>query len=289
MTNDKNQNPQSVGSNDEIDILLLVNKLFNLLKRRYLILVLSVIIGACFGWSSYLVQKPLYKSTLIGNSEILRNEYVSLLFKNLNDLLKEGNHEALSNYLKVTNEQAMSIVKIEASPVILKEGNDQSNSDKLVNTFQIDITTLDPSKLDTIQSGIIYYLQNNDFVKKRVVLQKDLYQKLIVKIDIEVSKMDTIRNTMVRMKPTAGGVTYLDPASINNTIVALYERKLILQNALETLNQVLIIQNFIKYDRPVSPILNFYVLGGLSSGLIIGSILILLLEARRKAIQYQIV
>lgn len=268
-------------SNDEVDILLLIYKVFLLIKRRFIVLIISAIIGVFIGFAGYIAQKSTYKSTLIANSDILRNEYVTLLFKNLNDLLKEGNIDALANYLKISPQIAETITKIEATTVILKEGLNESNSDKLVNTFQIEITTLDPSKLDTIQKGIIFYIQTNDFVKKKVMLQKIFLQSMILKIDLEINKLDTLRNLGRNNRE----VTFLDPAAINNSIVNLYERKINYQNSIETLNQVLIIQNFIKYMVPVGPKLTIYIPAGISTGLIGGLIFIFLLEVRRKYIK----
>jgi capsular polysaccharide biosynthesis protein len=281
MSNETTQDNKQIISNDEIDLLLLASKVVDLFKRRYKILILSLIIGSGMGLSSYYSQKPLYKSTLIGNSEILRNEYVTLLFKNLNDLLKEGNYVSLASYLKVSEENAKNIVKIEASPVVLKEVKD----DKLVNTFQIDVITLDPMQLDTIQKGIIFYIQNNDFVKKRVNLQRSFMQNMIAKMELEINEMGAMRDAIFKGKGNGERITLMDPSSINNSIVNLYEKKLTLQNAIETLNQVLIIQNFIKYEKPVSPKISIYVPAGISTGLIIGCVIIFILEARRKILK----
>ena len=269
--------------NDEIDLLQLAKRFANLIKRRFKIILLSILGGLIIGLTTYFSQTPTYKSTLIGNSEILRNEYVTLLFKNLNELLKEGNHEAIAEILKISLKDAKSIVKIEATPVDLKDTKTAINAENLVYTFQIDILVIDPKNLDRIQSGILYYIQNNDFVKKRVDLQKVYIESMINKIDNEINKMDTTRSLFNKLYgKNSTSMINSDPTSFNNSLITLHERKLTLKNSLVTLNQVLVIQNFIKYSKPVSPKLNILIPAGIITGLLVGLGFIFILELRRK-------
>ncbi len=272
-------------SSDEIDLVLLFNKAIDLIICQFRSIILTIIIGILFGLGVFFLQKPTYKSTFVGNTDAIRNEYVSLLAKNLNDLLAEGNSETVAQYLKISTALAKKIIKIEASQVNLKEIKEASSSQNLVNTFQIDVLTSDPEILDSVQLGLIYYIQNNDFVKQRMILQKKYYENMIIKIDFEITKLDSLRNQLNVKNTKAMELSMLDPASINNSILQFYDKRLGYANQLATLNQVLVIQNFVKYKKPVSPKLILNVSAGVSFVLVFGLIWILFSEARRKYLQ----
>jgi hypothetical protein len=274
-----NENSNTIINGEEIDIVRLFTKTVDFFIRQYKVFLTTFLVGLILSFSSFSLQKFVYKSTLIGNSDILRNEYVTLLFKNLNGMISEGNIEGVAELMPISKDIAKKIVKIEASAVNLKELKDVSSSQSLVNTFQIDVLTLEPEILDSIQIGIVFYLKNNDFVKKKVLLQEAYLKGMVSKIDLEISKIDSTRKKIESMKST---FVSLDFSGINNSIVNLYEKRLLYTNQLATLNDILIIQDFVKYRKPVSPVLGIYLIGGISSTIIFGLIWIAFSEIRRK-------
>ncbi|MDX2189101.1 MAG: hypothetical protein SFY32_04490 [Bacteroidota bacterium] len=268
---------------DEIDLLELFKKAIDLFKRRYKLLLLFVFLGIAEGFFYYTIATPLYKSTLIANSEVLRNEYVTILFNNLNELIKEDNSDQLASYLHISKEEAKSIAKIQATKVELKELKVENSSQTLTNTFQIEVMVEETKYLDSIQKGIIYYIQNNEFVRKKVELQRNLYQTMISKINSEILKLDTTRNDIGKSykKSIDSKFIVMEPSDINNSIVSLQERKSNFENALSLLNEVLVIQNFIKYNKPASPKLLTTISISIGSMITIGLIVIGILEVWR--------
>ncbi|MDX2196362.1 MAG: hypothetical protein NW207_08085 [Cytophagales bacterium] len=241
----------------ELKLISIIRLTLISIKRNLMVLISMFLVITIFAISQFISEKTIYKSTLIANSEILKNEYNTLLFNTLNGLIKEKNHKKLSELLNLNLDICKDIVEIKSTSVDMSHyGNDEI---KLTNTFKIEILVLNTKNLSSIQKAFIHYIQNNNFVKKKVELSEIYYKKLLIKAEQEIGIMDTIIINLTK-QITNNKSQYIGDIAKNNTeIIDLYEKKLLLENSLSLLNEVLVIQDFIAYNNPVSPDVKIYI------------------------------
>lgn len=280
------QTPET-NSSDDIDLSLLGMRIINALQRSFKIFVISIIMGGIFGTLYYYLTPPVYSTSLIASSKVLTNTRVGNLIQVLNELAKENNASQLAKNLHLSNQVAGSIKSIEARDIYdPKADNSVNQMSKLdSNTFEITLVTYDYRLMDSLQAGVLYYLQHNDFVQKRVAIRKQNLEAMLEKVREEQKKLDTLRFSVnkVLSKGIGGNSTMLmlDPGSVNKDIMALYEKELEIKSDLLLIDDIQVIQDFTRFSKPASPKLLQSVATSTGSAVILALIIIAILEARR--------
>lgn len=287
-------------NNDEIDlskVFLKIGDFFTglrrkileieeIIKKRFLLIVIYAIIGVGIGAVAFYKAKPVYTSSMVISSTFFNNDYCSSLIKTLTDVA-EDNTANLAQKLDMDKGQAAEIVNIkfkDFNPKITKIYKDSLN---VSFPFRIEVGVYNTAILDTLQVKLIAYLENNPYIIKRKNIKKGNLELMMQKIKNESAQVDSLKriiNQSIIPKGNVNGIVFgapLDPVKIHHEAINLYENELKTREELILLDNVEIIEGFTKFTKPTSPNLysNVSVLG--LAGFLIGLIIAYKLERKK--------
>lgn len=268
---------EKVNNQDDIDLLALFLKTINIVRSNFWIILSFFLIGSLLGVSYYYFTNKIYQSSLVISSGILTKSYAETLVENLNRQRRESNIQALTNSLNVSEQTARGLDRLRIQGV--SEIEDLKESDKFIITAEV----YNPEVFKELQNGLIYYLENNQFVKVRVEQNKKFMKQMLAKMDEEIKDMEAFKEQIVSGSffRSAQGNVMFDPTNVNSKILELTKEKITMQNELELVNSVQVIEGFTKYERPVRPRLSVSLISGSFVGLVFVSILIAFKSIRR--------
>ena len=268
---------EKVNNQDDIDLLALFLKTINIVRSNFWIILSFFLIGSLLGVSYYYFTNKIYQSSLVISSGILTKSYAETLVENLNRQRRESNRQALTNSLNVSEQTARGLDRLRIQGV--SEIEDLKESDKFIITAEV----YNPEVFKELQNGLIYYLENNQFVKVRVEQNKKFMKQMLAKMDEEIKDMEAFKEQIVSGSffRSAQGNVMFDPTNVNSKILELTKEKITMQNELELVNSVQVIEGFTKYERPVRPRLSVSLISGSFVGLVFVSILIAFKSIRR--------
>jgi len=252
--------------NDEIDLLELLARIIFLVKKNTTIIVSAFVLGSILGLGHYQFVPKVYESKMILLSDILTSSYSERITESLDRLITERNTKILSERLKMSEQDARQIVKIEIESV----KDDKTKDEKENEIFIVTVKVLDKNILPTLQADIINYLRNNEFVKIRVEQRKVYTLAILKKIDEQLSDLEQLKSKITKGELTQGGkdnLVLFDPTTVHSKIVDLNKERATLKNSLEIINSIQLVEGFTVFEKPVSPRLSFSLAGGASLGL----------------------
>lgn len=256
----------------EIDLKDLFIKIIGVLKRRFNLLVIFSIVGLILGFASYLFKTPIYSSSMTLSSTILTAANTSGIIETLQTLISEGNHEQLSKKLGLPVEQVRYIDQISVE----SERDVDASEDYSVYTIHVGVTNNEI--LVPLQSSLITFLENNQFVKRRVDARRKNLQSLIIKLQHEITEIDSLKDAVNKIATKdRPNVVIMDPVNIYIEGVNLYQKELELQSQLSLIENFQIIDGFTSFNVPSSPTKNRIIYGFLV-GFFIGIISMFLVE-----------
>lgn len=253
---------------NEIDLIEFCVKLFLLLKRNIVLIVIFTVIGVVVGFARYLFTKPYYETSLVLSSNILnvldistmqqtlnipniildvskiQNQSDKIIVEIINSLrtyIKEENYDLLSKELNIDGWMAASIADIEAS--LVKD----EDKKEIQNYFKIKLKVYDNTLFDTIRNGIIYYVNNNDFIREKFEQRKKIIETIISKIDEEIIELDSLQQSFFSPKKNNQFIIL----SGYNEVVDLYEKKQNLTEQLQSLEAITIIKDFTHVSKAI--------------------------------------
>jgi hypothetical protein len=273
---------------DEIDIRLLFIRIVQVFSRNIGLLSIAVILGFTLGLLQYFLSRPVYQSSLIASSRMLTMYRLVGMVDILNKLAVERNDTLLGRLMNVSPSIANKVVQIEARSIKSSVGEmrvDAKTASLDDNVFEVIIQTYDNRSVDELQNGLLYYLQNNDFVEKRIAIEKHNLNTMQSRVREEIKKLDSLRFSVTHLisKGLGGNSTVLmnDPASVNRDIMTLYEKELNIQAELLLIDDIQVIQGFVPFSQSVSPKLSKCISVSVGFAFILAIALIIVLEIRR--------
>lgn len=276
-----NNNPTPHHSNDnEIDLKDLLKKIIDVLSRGTKTIILSVLLGAILGLAYFFNSSITYKSNMILSSEVLVLANVQGLLDPFNSLLGEGNFSLLSERLGVDEGIAAKIKEIEVKSTFEKE----SDNKELVNYFEVTATVTDNDILPQLQEGIVNFLQNNEFVQKRVTLKEEGLKTLIARINKEIAQIDSVKQKIgqsVPLSATSSNVVLMEPSNLYEQALKMVEKQQEYTAKLALIDSFQVVQGFTPYAKPSSPSWIICLVTGLAGGLIIGFAILFFREMDR--------
>ena len=253
--------------NDEIDLGELIVKIRKTMVRNKIWIVTMTLAGLLCGLAFYLIKKPVYQSEIVMRAHILNEPLLKVLNENLTRIIQEGSTESLSAKLKITPEIAKEIQEISISNAAEEEVNN--------SFYVISIKSLSNEHWEKLKVGIVGYLTNNEYVRKRIKFQEELYQSLISKLNEEIRSLDSLKFNIGTAKRTGNAnFIVMNPSETYSTLIRLYQQR---QKSLEDLEYntaVEIVEEFNSYQRPISPRPVFSMGVGAMIGLVLSFILV---------------
>jgi len=277
---------QKENSSEEIDLSQLFSRIYNLFhslknkisyslnvfKKRIVLILILFFVGLGIGSIFFYTTKPTYTTcmTLISNS--LSNQYCHDLIQNLGIFQLQGS-DLLSKQLNINKETAEKIVSIKFSKFDSKM-KEKEDSLLIGFPFRIVLSVYDPSIIDTMQSAIINYLENNDFALKKKYIKKQNLELLNQKLDREMIQLDSLKSIVAQSlipKQTQVGFVMReqDPVKVYQEEIGLYREKLNINSQIALINNIQVIDGFIVMQKPDRPLRTDIFIGGII-GLILG-------------------
>lgn len=262
-------NKYNTVSDDEIDLGRIFIKFILILKRRYIILLTTATLGLILGIYFYVVQQPVYESRMTISSTLLNANNSSNLIETIDLLVKDGNHEMVSQKLQIPVDQVIKLAGLSV------EKGTEGVQDQTPNIFHIEARVTDNNILGPLQSGITYYLENTEFVKRRVDLRKETINALREKLKAEIQDLEALKarvNNNFMTGNEGANTVIMDPASIYKQAITMYESELELKTQLAFVENVQVIDGFTVFNKRISPRIRqigYWLFGGLLLGIML--------------------
>ncbi len=265
---------------DEIDLGILLLKVTKSLSRYRYIILIFVILGAGGGISAYYSQTAKFGSDMIIESSILTEAYSNTMTETLERLIAEQNITLLSEKLNITTEQADHLIDISVKSISESKIDDETKN----RIFKIHIETSNNEILADLQKGLISFLENNEYVKKRIDLKKGRLKKLISKVGKEIKEIDNLKakinKNLISQQSGSNNLVIIDPTNVYENALDLYKEEIFYQESLELSSSIHLIEGFVAFKKPVSPKLLKSIVIGFALGLFLALGIVILLELR---------
>src|SRR6478609_3997345 len=173
------------GNTDEVDLGILLRNIIGFFKKYGGVIFLFSIIGLFAGGAFFMVTPREYPSKLIAHSSIVTNLEQIKIIEEWRAALIKRETEVLARVFNIDPQIVEKVTDITASDVQNTPGP------PLINGFIVDVLVKDPSILDTLQKGIIYGLENNEYIKARLTLRRSEVKYMIQSISDQIQKLDS--------------------------------------------------------------------------------------------------
>ena len=272
----------SESSPDELDLIVVVERMVAFFNRFFYILIIFPTIGIIAAFLLFLSTQRKYTSELVLHSYILTNLENIQIIENWRTLLRKKEYNTLAGIWNSNPDLVKKVKKISAEEIQKLYVQDNPHG------FIVQVTVKDTSILDNLQQGIVYGLENTDYVKQKLITKKANLVELIEKVKGEIAKLDSTKlavENILNNKNKSSSSLFVDITSINSGIINLNEKLLVYQEQLKFASATQVLQKFNKFSNPESRNGPLLLLVGAITGLVIGYLISLIIAVRRKLIE----
>jgi len=240
---------ETVNGNDEIDLLQLLKKIVIFFSKHAKVLLIATIVAGSLGFLKVFLDKGIYKSNLIGVSNILNTEDVVSIVEKCRLLIEDGNAEELARMLQIDSLEAKKIVGIKVTSEIIPSKTKLEAA--IRNKFNFELEVTDYNLYYKLNSSIPNLIRNNKYTKLKTDLiiytKEKIYEKLVKEIRLLDSMKINITPGIVSGKST---FFLSNPSMINESIMKLYSEQMDIYEVLNTRQDLLVIEDFVILKNP---------------------------------------
>lgn len=268
-----------------------------------------------FGYAVYL-KKEFYESSMILSSNYLNKRIVDSSIDKLNLLAEEKDASGLARTLNLPDSVANKIKKFESVPFIpenelldmeilreqLKNLQSDKKNDKIIeqvvdrlavenrHAFEITVQIYSPTIVKTIQDALVNYFRNNEFIKKRIEINKLNLLSKKGKLQQESEKLDSLKvviysnyKSMAEQSRQGSNNVILSDRAVTNPIevynrdLDIYEQLLDTERQLYILPDFEVVDGFTEFSEPASDSLPKTIVLGAIIGFLASYLLVVLL------------
>mgnify|MGYP006290934945 CR=1 FL=1 len=263
----------------EIDFIVIIARFIKLLKKWKYMIIIFPIIGISIACISYFTATPYYEGKIIINNHLVAKEIIIETLKNLKDIIHDNNRKFISEKFNISQKGAASIksiiLKSDFDPEELKE------NDFLL--LQLNIQLFNKKYFDEVTAGVIYYINNNPYIKKSTQIKQTNLHAQINKINEEIAELDSMQKQLIESNNIE--TTYLksDKLSTHSESIELMEKKNKLSEQLAYKNAIIITDQYYDIQTPNKPSIILLITAGMFSFFIIAVLLIFMIEVYKKS------
>lgn len=253
-----------------------------------LLIVASVVVGISY---STFLKKKFYSTTMILNSEYLNKRIVDNTIEKLNLLAEEDDKSGLARVLQIPDALAENIHDFEAKPFVdqseiielellkeqLKNAQTDNKNEKVIeqviqrigienrHAFEITVRVYNPTIVRELETALVNYLKNNDYLKKRVEITKSNMLARKQKLIGESQKLDSLKSviyenyqSMATQSRQGSNNVILSDKAVTNPI-EIFNQDINLYNEIQSIDRFLYLQNdfevvdgFTEFSEPSS-------------------------------------
>lgn len=262
----------TTGSSEEIDLLYFfrpVNNAFKkatswgidyvrLIAHNRFLFVGILIAGAIAGYCLRYVIKPSYKTNAIFVSDMLPASYCVKLLDNLNELRRPGNIPTLAKELNISTDAAWQVKGIRPS-ALPKDTFALEKRDSSMAIFTVELTMQDMRFVQEVQKGLVNYLENNEYIRKRKAERTRSWQTQIAELEVRRRSLDSLRiivsNSIIPRSQGQGIILGepINPVTIYQAESMYLKERLSLEERLATIDHIEVLQPFFQLNEYNSP------------------------------------
>jgi hypothetical protein len=275
--------PGPSNNTDDLDLWSMLAKTITFFRKYGKMILATTLTGMLAGIAIYISLPKLYSSKLTLESTLLSNLEEIQIIENWNSLLNRSGYSTLAETLNCDPLVVEKIGHISAEQIQKGTNNDNTSG------FIVEVLIKDTILLEIIQRGIVYGLENGDYVKDRIATRRSHLEELIQNVKNERVKLDSVKKNVediLRNKQKNGSSLMIDVSGISSQIIGLQEKQLGYEETLKFADAVRVLQKFVKFKRPVEPKLSKLLLLGFIGGFGLGYIAALLRVIRSKYREY---
>jgi len=264
---------------EELNIRQIFSDFINFNIRNGKLILLFVFIGVTL---VVLFQKlkPAYYDTqaicMSGISEYERLEQLEELSQRtavdlvnyLQINISNKDYNELSALLNVTKDIASKIKFIEAEQLYQQDMNEKFYA---LNKFEIKLSVFDNTTIDDIQEGLIFYFNNNNFIKEYHKMYLSSNERLKDDILNEMNVLSRMRIEGAKNNLDLSSVNIIsgkDDKTISNQLISLAQLKEEITTNQLLLKPLFFVQDFAKTNKTERDLLLWIFVGGILSFLI---------------------
>jgi hypothetical protein len=267
---------------DELDILALFRNALLFFRHYGKLLLIVAFVGLLAGTLRFLLTPNLYASSMVLQPAMLSDPEQIALIENWSSLLKKREWPVLAQELQVDVKLLKKVRSIKTEEL------QKSYAPNNYTAFLLTVLVTDTTILQRLQKGIIYAIENSEYIKDKLAVRKDNLRKMIQTIDQEIirlSKMQAAIEANLQQQNPNGGHFMVNISDISGQITGLHEKKLNFQDSLTFTSAVHVLQNFYTPAKPTYPKLIKQLALGLAAGILLGFAIAFYLYIRRKLAQ----
>jgi hypothetical protein len=252
-------------SSDDLDLAALIIKWFNFFRKYAWIIIGAPIAGAICGIALYASLPKVYSSKLVLESSLLSNDEEIQLIDNWDNLLNVDGYPLLAKFLDCDPGILKQLNHINTEP-ILKSGSTAS-------AFIVEVLVKDTAVIESLERAILYGLENSTYVSQKIQIKKANLLEMITGTQLELARLDSTKKNIDEIltdKKKSSSSLMVNISDMNTQVVALREKLLTYQESLKFVNDIQVLQDFVKTKRPKQPKLSVLFVSGFGFGLLIG-------------------
>jgi hypothetical protein len=182
--------------------------------------------------------------------------------------ISNKDYNEISSLLNVTKDIASKIKFIEAEQLYQQDMNEKFYA---LNKFEIKLSVFDNTKIDDIQEGLIFYFNNNNFIKEYHKMYLSSNDRLKDDILNEMNVLSRMRIEGAKNNLDLSSVNIIsgkDDKTISNQLISLAQLKEEITTNQLLLKPLFFVQDFAKTNKTERDLLLWIFVGGILSFLI---------------------
>lgn len=187
------------------------------------------------------------------------------LINHLQINISNKDYSEISSLLNLTLDESKSIKSIEAEQLYQQDMNEKFYA---LNKFEVRLSVFDNNAIESVQSGLINYFNNNVFIKDYHNQYLESNESLIDDIKSEMSVLSTMRMNASSNSLDLSSVNIIsgkDDKTISNQIISLAQLKEEIRTNQLLLTPLVFVTDFAKTNKTERDLLIWSILGGFIS------------------------
>ena len=262
--------------NDEIDLLYFLRPLYNigrsagrsfaaylsiLNKTKYFAIAILILVTA-IGFSLRYILPKAYKTEGLFVSHVLPSSYCGMMIARLDELKRAGGNEnIIAQQMQISEDAVRDLRSISFSE--MSEAVFSNKNDTVAALFKIELVVNKMVHLDSIENGVLNYLENSDYSRRRMQAKRVSLVALKEDLRRRVLSLDTLKgivNNSVVPRAQGQGIILgepLNPVLVYEAENKFYNSELKVNEDLALLDNVEVIQPFLKRNNFNYPRFNY--------------------------------
>jgi hypothetical protein len=228
------------------------------------LLVFAFVFGAMGGSYAWWKKTVYHAEMTVSYAQLEKKIYGDMLFK-LNQLIESKQVESLSKRLKLPVEQIKQIKTIYGENI---------HNEPLINDisvervpFYIEVDVLDVGILPDLQTALVNYISESDFINERLKLNERNYKNEIIHMKNQMVYMDSLKSMLLSDCANLDADAVVNLEKLNQGQNEFYGRIRDLEAALQFNKNIEVMDGFIAHQIPFTKILIKFILLGVFMGI----------------------